>query len=84
MNYLICVVLPPLGTWLSGYRKQIVLSILLYGVALSLFYLAFHGGPSGTYAAAPVFYVISIIHAFIFTHRRFQHDSGQVHPHNEN
>ncbi len=81
MNYLICLVLPPLGAWLSGYRKQVVLSILLFGLAITLFYLAFNGGPAGAYAAAPVMYILSVIHAFVFTHRRLQHETGLVHPH---
>lgn len=81
MNYLTCVILPPLGIWLSGYRKQALFSLPLYMLAITLIYFAFSGGPPGSYVVGPVIYVVSIIHAFIFTHRHYQQVTGKRHPH---
>ncbi|MCO4322564.1 hypothetical protein [Aliidiomarina quisquiliarum] len=81
MNYLICVILPPYGIWLSGYRKQAMLSLPMYMLAITLLYVAFNGGPPGSYVAGPVIYVVAIIHAFIFTHRYYQKVTGKIHPH---
>ncbi|WP_157981323.1 YqaE/Pmp3 family membrane protein [Aliidiomarina sanyensis] len=81
MNYLLAVVLPPVAVWMAGARKQVWLSLALYLAALMLFRIATGGEVPGAYAAAPVMYVIAIIHAFVFTHRQYQQTSGQIHPH---
>lgn len=81
MNYLLAVVLPPVATWMAGARKQVWLSLVLYLLALMMLRIATGGEVPGAYAAAPVLYVLAIIHAFIFTHRQYQHTSGQRHPH---
>jgi len=81
MPYLLAVVLPPVAVYLSGARKQMYLSLLLFLVALYLLKVAGTGNYPGAYAAGPVLWVAAIIHAFIFTHRKFQHQSGMRHPH---
>lgn len=81
MNYLLALVLPPVAVWMAGERKQVWLSLVLYLIALFLLRIASSGEVPGAYAGAPVIYVIAIIHAFIFTHRRYQQESGQIHPH---
>lgn len=81
MNYLLAVVCPPFATWKAGAKKQLWLSLLLFLTALYLLRLASAGGVPGAYAAAPVIYVAAIIHAFIFTHRQAQQQTGDHHPH---
>lgn len=81
MDYFISLILPPLGVWRSQHKAQLVLSFILWGLAIALFYIAANGGPAGTYAAGPVLYVFSVIHAFIFTHRHQQDEKGTQHPH---
>ncbi|MCH8500701.1 MAG: YqaE/Pmp3 family membrane protein [Aliidiomarina sp.] len=81
MPYLLAVVLPPVAVFLSGARKQMYLSLLLFLVALYLLKVAGTGNYPGAYAAGPVLWVAAIIHAFILTHRKFQQQSGMRHPH---
>ena len=83
MNYLLAVVCPPFATWKAGANKQVWLSLVLFLLALYLLRIASAGGVPGAYAAAPVIYVAAIIHAFIFTHRKAQQDSGDHHPHRD-
>ncbi|WP_194757369.1 YqaE/Pmp3 family membrane protein [Aliidiomarina indica] len=81
MNYLLALVLPPVAVWMSGARKQMWLSLAIYLASLLLFRVATGGETPGAYAAAPVLYVVAIIHAFVLTHRHYQQAEGQVHPH---
>lgn len=81
MNYLLAVACPPVAVWLSGARKHIWLSLALYLLALFLLRIASSGDVPGAYAAAPVVYVVAIIHGFILTHRKAQQETGQTHPH---
>lgn len=81
MNYILALFVSPVAVWLSGARKQVILSAILWGGAIALFNVASSGAFQGAYAAAPVLYIASIIHAFIFTHRFYQQQSGMRHPH---
>ncbi|MCC5854773.1 MAG: YqaE/Pmp3 family membrane protein [Idiomarina sp.] len=83
MYYLLSLVLPPVAVWLSGHKKQAILSLVLFVLALVLMSVATSGMAPGAYAAGPVFYIASIIHAFIFVHRFHQTESGQIHPHRD-
>ncbi|MCL5255473.1 MAG: YqaE/Pmp3 family membrane protein [Gammaproteobacteria bacterium] len=81
MPYLLAVILPPVAVFMSGARKQMYLSLVLFLLALYLLKIAGTGNYPGAYAAGPVLWVAAIIHAFIFTHRKFQQQSGMRHPH---
>ncbi|MCL4409519.1 MAG: YqaE/Pmp3 family membrane protein [Gammaproteobacteria bacterium] len=81
MPYLLAVILPPVAVYMSGARKQMYLSLVLFLLALYLLKIAGTGNYPGAYAAGPVLWVAAIIHAFVFTHRKFQHQSGMRHPH---
>ncbi|WP_157957890.1 YqaE/Pmp3 family membrane protein [Aliidiomarina celeris] len=81
MNYLLCLLVPPAAVWISGNRLQAGISLVLWVVALSLFNWATSNGPPGAYAAGPVVYIFTIIHAFVLTHRHMQEQTGDRHPH---
>ncbi|RTE85891.1 hypothetical protein [Aliidiomarina sp. B3213] len=81
MDYIISLILPPLGVWRSQHKLQVLLSLVLWGLAIMFVVIASNDGPAGTYAAGPVLYMFSIIHAFILTHRHLQTERGSRHPH---
>lgn len=81
MNYFIALICPPLSVWLSGARRQAILSIILFVLAVWALYTANIGVFMGGYAAGPVLYVLALIHAFVLTHRTYQRDTGTTHPH---
>lgn len=81
MHYFFAIILPPLAVWLSEARKQVVLSVVLWVGGLYMLSLAGPDAMQGAYAAGPVLYIAAVIHAFIFVHRKFQRDQGQIHPH---
>ena len=81
MNYFIAVICPPVGAYLSGARLQVILSLALFVLAIWALWAANSGVFMGGYAAGPVLYVFAVIHAFVLTHRFYQQQSGQTHPH---
>lgn len=81
MNYFLALVLPPLALYLSGKRLQVVISLVLFVMAGWTLWLANEEIFMGGYAAGPVLYVLSLIHAFVFVHRFYQKEAGEVHPH---
>lgn len=83
MNYFIALILPPLAVFLARSGLQVALSLLLFVLAILALAGANSGAFMGGYAAGPVLYVLSVIHAFVFTHRFYQQRSGSNHPHRD-
>lgn len=81
MNYFISLILPPLAVFLSGARLQVIVNVLIFAAAVASLTAANQGAFVGGFAAGPVLYVVSVIHAFVFSHRFYQRESGQRHPH---
>lgn len=81
MNYFLALICPPLSVFLSGGRKQVILSLCLFIVAIWALYAANEGVFMGGYALGPVMYVLAVIQAFVLAHRFYQRQSGQRHPH---
>lgn len=81
MNYFIAIICPPVSAYLSGARLQVILSLALFVLAIWSLWAANSGVFMGGYAAGPVLYVFAVIHAFVLSHRFYQQQSGQTHPH---
>jgi len=83
VDYIISLILPPLGVWRSGFKPQLIVSLGIWILALIFFYVAANDGPPGTYAAGPVIYMFAVIHSFVLTHRKLQAERGSIHPHQD-